>query len=281
MRVAHLLSTWLDQRGVSGDLTPACDPRTLNEFLRDYLTSHEQNGVANVQRNLRTLFRWIERETGTPSPFKSEDLDHYVALERKPKTLNLEFIRELLGTCAGGSFTGVRDEAIIRLLLEGMRVGEMLEITPDDVPTLTDPVIRLVPRKGERRFAADSGRRILLEVETVRALQRYMRTRTEHPLAATVFAAVLWLGQGSATPFGYNGVRLMLIRRCRRLGYDQHATAYMFRHTFAHDYRANGGSIDDLVEHMGWTGPGMAYRYGKDMAEDRAIEAKRRLGNMY
>jgi hypothetical protein len=32
---------------------------------------------------------------------------------------------------------------------------------------------------------------------------------------------------------------------------------------------------------MVWSSPAMAYRYGKDLAEDRAIHAKRSLGSMY
>lgn len=54
---------------------------------------------------------------------------------------------------------------------------------------------------------------------SVKALHRYLRARAEHPLAATHLAEHLWLGQGSALPFGYNGIRLMLIRRCKKLGY--------------------------------------------------------------
>ncbi|MBO2448650.1 hypothetical protein J4573_16225 [Actinomadura barringtoniae] len=99
-----------------------------------------------------------------------------------------------------------------------MRVGEVADIEPEDVPALTEPILRVTPKKGELRYADDSGRRILLEQETVKAIQRYLRVRAEHPLAESHLAEHLWLGQGSALPFGANGIRLMLIRRCKRLG---------------------------------------------------------------
>ena len=281
MRCAEHLARWLDAEGIEGDLTAACDPETLNRFFRHYLETHDQNGAAFVYRNLRNLFRWLEREEGVQSPYRSPELDTYVAREHKPKTLHPEFIRELLEDCRGKRFTDVRDMAIVRMLLEGVRVGELLAMTPQDVPDLTNPVVRLIPDKGELRYAEGSGRRILLDEETVKALHRYMRVRAGHPLAHTALRDSLWLSPRSALPLGYDGVRLMLYRRCKRLGYDQHATAHMFRHTFAHDYLAAGGKVDDLVHHMGWSGPAMAYRYGRDMAEDRAIEAKRRLGPLY
>jgi site-specific recombinase XerD len=102
-----------------GDLTPVCASQTFNAFLRDYLDGHDVNGASFVQRNLRNLFKWLEKETGTPTPFGSEDTDRYVAREHKPKILSREFIKELLGSCESATFTRVRDEAIICLLLGG------------------------------------------------------------------------------------------------------------------------------------------------------------------
>jgi integrase/recombinase XerC len=281
MHASRLLARFLDGQEISGDLTPACDPRVLNAFLRSYLAGHSQNGTANIQRNLRTMFNWLEVETEIESPYRSRVLDRYRPRETKPKTLTGDFIRELLADCKGHGFTDVRDRAIVRLMLDGMRVAELAEIEPHEVPTLAGSVVRLKPKKAERRYAEDSGRRVLLDQETVKALHRWLRTRESHPLARTALADHLWLGKGSATPFGYNGIRLMLIRRCKRLGYEVHVTPHMFRHTFAHDFREQGGAIDDLAEHMGWAGLEMARRYGKDMAEDRAIRARRNIGRMY
>lgn len=281
MRAARLLARWLDEQEIGGDLTAACDPEVLNRFLRWYLESHDVNGTAFVQRSLRTLFRWLEREEGVTSPFRSAKLDVYSPRTHKPKVLAREFIAELLDSCKGTDFTSVRDEAIIRVMLDGLRVGEALAMRVQDVPTLTDPVLRVAPHKGDARFADDSGRRVRLADETVRALQRWLRVRLTHPLADSALRDVLWLGKGRAEPWGYDGVRLMLQRRCRKLGYPEAATTHMFRHTFSHDFLASGGSPLDLAEHNGWSSLAMAQRYGKDMAEDRAIAARERLGRLY
>jgi integrase len=53
------------------------------------------------------------------------------------------------------------------------------------------------------------------------------------------------------------------------------------RHTFANDWLDKGGSEGDLMRLMGWSSRSMLDRYGADMAERRAIDAKRRMGEMY
>jgi hypothetical protein len=51
--------------------------------------------------------------------------------------------------------------------------------------------------------------------------------------------------------------------------------------TFANDWLSNGGSEGDLMRLTWWKSRAMLDRYGTDMAQQRAIEAKRRMGDMY
>jgi integrase len=73
----------------------------------------------------------------------------------------------------------------------------------------------------------------------------------------------------------------MVKRRAEQAGYEPSVYPYMFRHTFAHDWLAGGGAEGHLMRLMGWQDRAMLYRYGADLQVQRAIEAKRRRGEMY
>ncbi|HEV8423890.1 MAG TPA: tyrosine-type recombinase/integrase [Actinomycetes bacterium] len=52
---------------------------------------------------------------------------------------------------------------------------------------------------------------------------------------------------------------------------------HVFRHTWAHAFRAAGGNEGDLMLLGGWRSRAMLDRYGKAAAADRAADAYRRL----
>ena len=80
-----------------------------------------------------------------------------------------------------------------------------------------------------------------------------------------------------------SGLYRMLRRRADEAGYDPSAVhPHMFRHILsANDWLADGGAEGDLMRLAGWKTRSMLDRYGADMAQQRAIEAKRRMGDLY
>jgi integrase len=164
------------------------------------------------------------------------------------------------------------------MLCEGLRRTEIVQMRLDDLPAdlMLQPLVRVVPLKGAR--AEDEGRLVPLSLATARALSSYLRVRRYHRYAA---APQLWLGLRNHGPMNGWGLYRMLQRRAEQAGYDPAVHPHMFRHTFANDWLSNGGSEGDLMRLTGWKSRAMLDRYGADMAQQRAIDAKRRMGDMY
>ena len=154
-----------------------------------------------------------------------------------------------------------------------------MQIRLDDLPAdpIARPYIRVVPLKGAR--AADEGRIVPLTLSTAKAIVTYLRARQSHGRAQT--SPALWLGTRNRGPMTGSGVYRMVKWRAEQAGYEPSVYPHMFRHTFAHDWLAGGGAEGDLMRLMGWQDRAMLDRYGADLQVQRAIEAKRRRGEMY
>jgi integrase/recombinase XerD len=178
---AVALSSWMTSAGLEADFTD-CDTATLNRFFRGYLASHSQGGTNTKQRNLRHLFSWLAVEYGHPHPY-TDGLVRYAPVKVRPSTLAADFIRDLLSVSGGGrarTFDDARDHAMIRVLTEGVRRAELVQIRLDDLPAdlIARPYIRVVPLKGAR--AADEGRIVPLTLATAKAIVMYLRVRQSH-----------------------------------------------------------------------------------------------------
>lgn len=250
---ARALSSWMKEAGIDGDFK---------------------------QRNLRHLFTWLEAEYGHPHPY-TDDLNRYAPVKGRPSTLSTDFIKDLIevtGDGRGKTFADIRDHALIRILCEGLRRTEITQIRMEHLPLdlVLQPLILVVPLKGAR--AEDAGRLVPLSSATAKGLLAYLRVRRYHRNAGS---PMLWLGLRNSGPMDGHGLYRMLQRRAAQAGYDPAVHPHMFRHTSANDWLSNGGSEGDLMRLTGWKTRSMVDRYGADMAQQRAIEAKKRMGDMY
>jgi site-specific recombinase XerD len=277
---ARALGAWMTSQRIEDDFT-ACDTPLLNRFFRDYQAAHGQSGTNTKQRNLRHLFTWLEDEYGHPHPYTPR-LNRYAPVTGRPSTLSVQFITDLLDVTGNGkarNFEDARDFALIRVLCEGVRRTEITQMRLTDLPAdlVAQPLIRVVPLKGAR--AEEEGRLIPLSAAAARAIAAYLRQRKHHKHADS---PALWLGLRNHGPMTGWGLYRMLQRRADKAGYDpKEIHPHQFRHTFANDWRSNGGSEGDLMRLMGWRTRAMLDRYGADMADQRAFDAKRKMGDLY
>jgi integrase/recombinase XerD len=235
---ARNLDAWLSASGFDGDFT-TLDTALLNRYFRQYYDHHGQGGTHTLQRNLLRLFKYLEAEHASPSPF-GPGLNRYAEVKGRPKTLSADFVGDLLEVTGDGKsrdFETARDHANIRILRsEGIRRQELLSMVMHGLPAdvIQNPLIRVVPLKSAR--AAGEGRLIALAPATARALAIYLRARRTHRQANSDW---VWLGTRGRSRFSNTGLRKMLIRRAAEADYEG-ITPRQFRHTFSNVWHQAG-----------------------------------------
>ncbi len=262
LRGVNLYLRWCQEGGHPQELTCAQVQRYMAELT---VAGKEANTVRLRQASLRAFARWLVEEDELPD-------DPLVGL--KPPKLSTKVVagltddqlRDLIKACKGPTFRDKRDEALVRLLSEtGLRASECCALTLADVDLKRGLVTVRRGRGGKGRIAPFSP-------QAAAALDRYLRARRSHKLAATT---ALWLGAHS-NGFAYFGLNDTLRDRAKKAGIaDFHL--HLFRHTAATRWLRAGGSEGALMTMAGWSNRSLLDRYTSATAAERAAEEARRL----
>jgi site-specific recombinase XerC len=258
------LLEWLETTGLATTSPTDLTRSHIRGWLADLLDTRSAATATTYYAGVRSFCQWLVKEGET-------DTDPTAGIRApnpgEPSTpvLSSDDLKRLLASCAGNDLRSRRDTAILLCLADGgLRLSELAGLRVEDVDL--EAKMLFVMGKGTARKGARP-RAVPVGVKTTLAISRYLRVRERHPLHDR---PELWLGT-SHSVLGAGSIRKLVGRRGQAAGIEG-LHPHALRHSWASQYRANGGSEGNLMSLGGWRNRSMLDRYGRAAAADRAAQ---------
>jgi site-specific recombinase XerD len=210
------------------------DADTIDVFIADQHEGHKPATVHARFRAIRALFLFLERRKKIAY---DQNPIHLVDAPSVPteirRHVSIDALNQLLSSITGQSWLDHRDRLIIQILFfSGLRCGELCALSVGDIDTKRAEIT-------VDRGKGDKARVVPATPELASVLVPYLFGRPAHTdillLASDGYAGCK---AGGLQP---EGVRQMLIRRCKRAGLERAFNPHAFRHGFAM-WLLNGGA---------------------------------------
>jgi site-specific recombinase XerD len=189
---------------------------------------------------IKSFFAFLDAQGITAGNLADQLIPPHVPY-REPRFLSKVEYQALTAACAHHP----RDSAIIEMLLQtGMRLGELVRLTaedvnlPDQVTARPDDVglVRVIRRRGHQET-------VPLNYKVCRAVKRWLSSRPHS------FHRALWITR-QGTPMSPRAIRFMVTTYMKEVGISG-ASVHSLRHTMATHHLAGGTELQVVQETLG------------------------------
>lgn len=182
--------------------------------------------------------------------------------EREPRSIEPEHLPKLLAACDQTRFTGVRDYAMLMVLLDtGLRLKELLSLCVQDVRLRAGELVVRGMTKSRKE------RRVPFGANCRRALDKWLTVRGEIPGVDEVFTTT------ENQPLARRSIYQVMNRIAKHAGVPAELVhPHAFRHTMARLYIENGGdpySLQDLLGHADQSTTSLYVKFFSDDLKER------------
>jgi site-specific recombinase XerD len=237
-----------------------CDASVMQPYLARQYADRRPGGRVTLYTDLHVFWKWFAEAYGTDNPLAR--IPRPKGARTEVPVIRPEQLDDILKACKDRTEWGtLRNVAMVWLMIEsGLRRFEVTALDLADVD-LKARTVTVRSGKGAKARVAVFGD------ETGQALWRYLRHRgrEDGPLFVSEHGGRLTA----------SGLTQVVTRIKRRSGVT--VRPHMFRHSWAHYSLDSGIQETNLMQLAGWESLTMLRIYGRKLAQDRAIEAGRRV----
>jgi integrase len=198
--------------------------------------------VHSYMRAVNTFIAWANAEAG-------ETIDAKAKLPAAARHVLDVLSRDEVAAMEDAATTE-RDKLIVRLLFEtGMRLGELLALTGDDLQTTGGRSVLMV-----RHGKGDRGRLVPLSPALARRLRRYADSRRRETRSDRLFLGLRRrASSGEFGPLTNSGAEQMIHVLAETAGITKRVYPHLLRHSMATDFLRRGGNPILLQQILGHT----------------------------
>lgn len=206
---------------------------------RDFSQTVSTTTINNYIRNLKAFFNWYADMTQSPNPM---DKIRQLRRERKAQEfLEDHEVEKLLKIFDRSYFPEHRDFMIIMLILDtGMRLGECLKVTTEDID-MDDRTICLPAENTKGRRT----RYVFFSVKTAKSLHRWLQFKDRYTSSKLLFP------KKSGLPLEIHSFESGFKRYLVRAGIEKPYSPHALRNNFAKRCLMNGMDIYTLSRILG------------------------------